>query len=256
MILFLSDLHLGRGSRAASRSAERDAIVLLQHHRASLRQPGARLILLGDVFDAYMEYRTLMPVGAVRLLGKLAEFVDEGVPVTAIAGNRDQWQLGHLAREVGITVEPEEWRGEAFGRQILAAHGDGRIAEEVMQNRLRPLLRSRLAYQLYRNVLPGDWGFRLARRVARGGDGLPEPDLVEGLRTAARHALRQPGTDLVAFGHCHVAECTDFDGGTYLNPGYWFGDRTYGVLDERGPRVCTWPEGTPPAGNAPNSSSD
>lgn len=252
MILFLSDLHLGRGPREASRRAEADAIDLLMAHRRALRQPGARLILLGDVFDAYMEYRTLVPAGFIRFLGALAALADDGVTITAVPGNRDHWQLGHLATETGITLEREEWRGAAYGRSLLAAHGDGRIAAETTQNRIRPLLRSKAAYWLYRNALPGDWGFRVARRIAASGDGEPEPHLVAGLRDAAAIALRQPGTDLVIFGHCHVAECTDLGDGTYLNPGYWFGNRTYGVLDAAGPRVCTWPAGDAPAGTTRN----
>ncbi|MEO0858505.1 MAG: metallophosphoesterase, partial [Bacteroidota bacterium] len=100
MILFLSDLHLGRGTPAESRAAERDVCALLDAHASALDA----LVLVGDVFDAYMEYRHLVPKGFVRLQGRLAALVDAGVPVTYVVGNRDPWHLDHFAREVGVRL--------------------------------------------------------------------------------------------------------------------------------------------------------
>ncbi|MEL7362386.1 MAG: metallophosphoesterase, partial [Bacteroidota bacterium] len=100
MILFLSDLHLGRGTPEASRAAERDVCALLDAHADTLDA----LVLVGDLFDAYMEYRHLVPKGFVRLQGRLAALVDAGVTVTYVVGNRDPWHLDHFAREIGVRL--------------------------------------------------------------------------------------------------------------------------------------------------------
>jgi hypothetical protein len=44
-------------------------------------------------------------------------------------------------------------------------------------------------------------------------------------------------------GHGHHSECIRIDGGAYLNPGYWFGDRTFGRLDADGPSLHRWHDG-------------
>jgi UDP-2,3-diacylglucosamine hydrolase len=256
MLLFLSDLHLGRGAPAESRAAERDAVALLAAHAPDLAGRGGGLLLLGDVFNAWMEYRTLVPKGFVRFQGALAELADGGVPVTYVVGNRDPWHLGYFEEEIGARVVDGPLLREAYGRRVIAAHGDGRIAAERRANRLRPVLRSGLAYRLFRNGLPGDWGFRLARAVAGRGSGAPEPRVVDGLREEARRLLRETPADLAVLGHSHRAELSDLPEGTFLNPGYWFAERTFGVFDAAGPRLLRWSEGAAVPLAAPARPSD
>ncbi len=242
LYLFLSDLHLGRGSAAESRAAERDALALLRAHERALRAAGndGGLFLVGDVFDQFIEYRHLVPKGFARLQGLLAEWTDTGIAVTYVVGNRDPWHLDYFARELGVRVVPDAVTARLAGRTAYIAHGDGLIPLERAYNRLKPLLRHGGAYRLYRNLLPGDWGYRLARRVARLGDGTPTPSNVNALRDAAHRILVSPPTDLVVLGHGHAAEHTDWPEGTYLNPGYWFADRTFARLDADGPALLRW----------------
>jgi UDP-2,3-diacylglucosamine hydrolase len=243
--LFLSDLHLGRGTAEASRAAERDALALLDAHEGSIREAigdgrGGGLYLVGDVFDQFIEYRRLVPKGFARLQGKLAAWTDAGLPVTYLVGNRDPWHLDYFATELGVRLVRGAVTESLAGRTVHLAHGDGLIPEERAYNLLKPLLRHPLAYRLYRTLLPGDSGYRLARRIARLGTGEPEEDVVEGLRAAARHTLATTPADLVVFGHGHLAEHERWPEGTYLNPGYWYQDRTFGRLDADGPALLRW----------------
>lgn len=243
MLLVLSDLHLGRAPAEASRAAERDAVALLEAWSGHLTAPEGGLVLLGDVFNAWMEYRAMVPRGFVRLQGALAALVDAGVPVTYVVGNRDPWHLAHFEHEVGVRLVRQALRLPVAGRTLWLAHGDGLAPAERTANRLRPLLRSALAYRLYRNALPGDWGFRLARWVGGRGRGEPEPAVVDGLRAAAASLLARGAADAVVFGHAHRAELTPLPGGAYLNPGYWFAERTVGVADAQGLRLLRWRHG-------------
>lgn len=238
MLLFLSDLHLGRGTPTESRAAEGDGVALLAAHADRMVEPGGGLVLLGDVFNAFIEYRSLVPKGFVRLQGALAALVDAGVSVTYVVGNRDSWHLRYFEEEIGVRLVQRGFTCQAYGHALLAVHGDGEAPAEWVANGLRPLLRHPLAYRLYRNALPGDWGFRLARWVADQGSGEVEPPVVEGIRQSARRHLAN--SDLVVMGHSHHAELTSFPEGIFLNPGYWFAHRTFGVLDAEGPRLLRW----------------
>jgi UDP-2,3-diacylglucosamine hydrolase len=244
MLLFLGDLHLGRGSPDESRRAERDAVDLLEAHHDALLDPAGGLILLGDVFNAFLEYDSLIPAGFLRLQGALARLVDRGVEVTYVVGNRDPWHLTYFEREVGLQLVTESLSREAYGRRLFVAHGDRFGRSERAFQLLRPLFRNPVAYWLYRHLPPGDTAFRLARWLAGRGSGAPTPDLIEDLRSAARAILAEQNVDLVVMGHSHHAELLDLSHGTYLNTGYWFADRTYGVLDDQGPRLLKWAPGT------------
>jgi UDP-2,3-diacylglucosamine hydrolase len=240
MLLFLGDLHLGRGSLEESRRAERDAVDLLEAHQDVLLAPAGGLILLGDVFNAFLEYDSLIPAGFVRLQGAIACLVDRGVEVTYVAGNRDLWHLTYFEREVGVRLVAESLTREAYGRRLFVAHGDRFSRSERAFQLLRPVFRNPIAYWLYRHLPPGDTAFRLARWFAGRGSGAPTPGLVEELRSAARAIMAQQNVDLVVMGHSHHAELLNLASGTYLNTGYWFADRTYGVLDDRGLRLLQW----------------
>ena len=237
MILFLSDLHLGRGTRQDAREAERAACGILAHHGAAL----AHVFLVGDLFEQYLEYRHLAPKGFVRFQAALAALTDRGVAATYLLGNRDPWHLGFFEDELGVQIVPDAWQGVLrvgpHGVRAYLAHGDGLDPAERTYRRLKPLMRHPRIAQLYRMGLPGDAAYALARRVGRAvsDGGPPQAAPVAALRQAADHLLGPaPGAgqaDLVAFGHVHHADLGRHAGGAYLNPGYFFGDRTYGVLD-------------------------
>ena len=257
VILFLSDLHLGRGARQASRDAERSACAVLAHHGPGL----TRVFVVGDLFEQYMEYRHLAPKGFVRFQAALAALTDRGVPVTYLLGNRDPWHLDYFREELGVETVPDMWEGVLrvgpHGVRTYLAHGDGLDPAERAYRRLKPLMRHPRIAQLYRMGLPGDAAYALARRVghAVSDGGPPQAAPVAALRRAADRLLGPaPGAgraDLVAFGHVHHADLGRHPGGAYLNPGYFFGDRTYGALDAPHPtapprlRLFRWREDGP-----------
>ena len=244
LLLLLSDLHLGRGTREATRAAERDAVALLRAHQAEVLE-GGTLVLLGDVFDQWIEYRHLVPRAAPRLTGLLAEWADAGAEIVYTVGNRDPWHLDYFADDIGVTVVPGAWTPHREGLALYIAHGDGHAPSERLSTRFQPLLRARSMARLYRMGLPGDAGYALARWVARtfGTDGAPDPDVARDLAQAAHQHLAHTDADLVAFGHSHAPALDVTPHGTYLNPGYWFGARTFARIDAHGPALMRWSDG-------------
>ncbi len=244
MTLFVSDLHLGRGTPDQTRDAERDAVAMLRAHEEAL-VGGGTLVLLGDVFDQYIEYRHLVPRSAPRLVGLLADWADRGARIFYVVGNRDPWHVDFFERDIGVTVLRTPTRVEADGVGVYLAHGDG-AGRPAGRAPLQPLLRAPLMARLYRMGLPGDTGYALARWTARrfGSDGSATPAEAAALQKAAARLLDRSDLGVVAFGHSHAPALNTTAAGTYLNPGYWFGDRTFARLDADGVALFRWTHGT------------
>ncbi len=202
-------------------------------------------MLVGDVFDQFIEYRHLVPKQAIRLLARLGSLVDAGCSVTYVVGNRDPWHVDFLERELGVRLVREGYTQEAPWGRTYIAHGDGHVPAERNYNRLRPLLRSPLMARLYRMGLPGDSAFAFARWFAQrfGTDGAPNPRVTSALRNRAATVIEAGDADLVVLGHAHAGECIRIGSGAYLNPGYWFADRTFGRVDSGVPSLLRWTAG-------------
>jgi len=76
-IYFLSDFHLGVPNATESRLREKKIVSFLD----SIRHDAAMIFIVGDLFDFWYEYRKVVPKGFVRILGKMAELTDAGIPV-------------------------------------------------------------------------------------------------------------------------------------------------------------------------------
>jgi UDP-2,3-diacylglucosamine hydrolase len=225
VLLFVSDVHLGRFDAAAERATEAALVACLEAHAAR----AAHLYLLGDVFDCYLEHRHLVPKGFVRFQALLARWTDAGVPVTYLVGNHDPWHRAYFETELGVRVRFDALDVRHAGARLHLAHGDGVDRPGSLYARLRPLLRHPLAAWAYRTFLPGDAGFALARRVsrARHHEGT-DPRVVQGLRAYARRRLAR--ADAVVLGHSHAPRLHAWRDGAYLNLGAWYQRRTFGRL--------------------------
>ena len=102
-VYFVTDFHLGIPSLEDSQERERKLLCFLD----GIRPDCEELYLMGDLFDFWFEYKTVIPKGFVRLQGKLAEFTDAGIPVHMFIGNHDLWSFGYLHDELGIELHRE-----------------------------------------------------------------------------------------------------------------------------------------------------
>lgn len=84
-VYFVSDFHLGIPDHDSSLEREK----LLVQWLDMAWKDAAEIYLMGDIFDFWFEYKTVVPKGYVRFLGKLAEITDSGIPVHVFRGNHD-----------------------------------------------------------------------------------------------------------------------------------------------------------------------
>ena len=214
--LIISDVHLG----AAPPEAERSLLRLL----ALARTEAKSLVLNGDVFDFWFEWKQVMPRTGFRTLAALAALRDSGVPITWIAGNHDCWGGEILSRDVGVDYHVGPWRGSIAGWSTLIEHGDGlRDVEDAPYRRLKTLLRNPIAIWAFRHLLHPDWATSIATRSSHTSRNMRPRDGGEALQRVARDRLGADATlDLFVYGHTHAnALAHAASGGVYANPGAW-----------------------------------
>lgn len=120
-IYFASDFHLGIPDYESSRKREN----LLVEWLGMIRTDAQEIFLMGDIFDFWFEYKTVVPKGYIRLLGKLAELADSGIPVHLFTGNHDIWAFSYLQQEIGVELHRKPELRSYMGATFYLAHGDG-----------------------------------------------------------------------------------------------------------------------------------
>ena len=186
------------------------------------------LVINGDLFEFWFEWKRVVPRSGVRALAALMDLRDAGVPVTMIAGNHDCWG-GEVLQEAGVDFVEGPWTGRLGSWLTRVEHGDGLRAKEDRGYRaLRRLLRNRLAIRAFRSLHP-DWATRLAMGSSQTSRTYQPRDEGRGLREVARATLEADrGLELLIYGHSHVAALERMpSGNVYANAGSWLTAPTY-----------------------------
>jgi UDP-2,3-diacylglucosamine hydrolase len=224
----IGDTHLGVGPP----DLERRLVEFLRYAPQEARS----LVINGDLFDFWFEWRTVIPREHFRTLAALADIRDAGVDVLMVAGNHDCWGGEFLSREVGVRYQLGPWEGTAAGWRTRIDHGDGlRVREDRKYRALRRVLRHPLSRRAFRWLHP-DWGTRLARGSSNASRTYRARDAGAGLRAVAHATLdANAGLDLLVFGHSHVPALERTSrGAVYANAGSWLDAPTYlAVTPER-----------------------
>lgn len=233
-VYFSSDNHLGAPTAALSKPRERKFLRWLEH----IRKDAHAIFLMGDLFDFWFEYKTVVPKGFVRTLGKLAEMRDEGIQIYFFVGNHDLWMYGYFEEELGIPVfhNPEVFT--LNNKKFFLGHGDGLGPGDMGYKRLKKVFRSRFFQWLFKWGHP-DIGMRIAQymsvknKLISGEDDhifLGEEN--EWLAVYAKRKLETNHYDYFVFGHRHLPmQIKVGPNSTYFNTGDWIQHYTYGVFD-------------------------
>ena len=223
----ISDVHLGHASPDTER-------LLLSFLRA-LPGRASSLLINGDLFEFWFEWKSVVPRSGVRALAALMDLRDAGVPVTMLAGNHDCWG-GDVLRDAGVDFQLGPWTGNLGGWRARVEHGDGlRAAEDRGYRALRRVLRNRLAIRAF-GVLHPDLASRLAMGSSHASRTYQPKDSGRGLRAVAEATLAaDPALELLVYGHSHVSALERMpSGNVYANAGSWLDAPTFlAVTPER-----------------------
>ena len=126
---FASDFHLGISGKQTSIDRERQIVRWLDQ----IKEDAGAIFLVGDLFDFWFEYHSVIPKGYTRFLGKLAELRDHHIPIYIFTGNHDMWIFSYFEEELGIPTYREPIRIRINDKQFM-------IGQEVQQNTTIPLV--------------------------------------------------------------------------------------------------------------------
>ena len=233
-IYFSSDNHLGAPTKEQSLSREKKFVAWLDE----IKDDAVAIFLLGDLFDFWHDYKTVIPKGFTRILGKLAEITDAGIPIYYFVGNHDLWMNGYFKEELNISIfyKPQQF---CFNdTKFFLGHGDGLGPHDKGFKRMKKVFTNPIAKWLFRWLHP-DIGMRLGQYISIknkmifGGENITFlGDEKEWLVQYAKRKLEAEHFDYFVFGHRHLPlEIALNKKSTYVNLGDWIEYYTYGVFD-------------------------
>jgi UDP-2,3-diacylglucosamine hydrolase len=233
-IYFASDNHLGAPSREQSLPRELKFVAWLDE----IKKDAAAIFLLGDLFDFWMEYKTVVPKGFTRTLGKLAEITDSGIPIFYFVGNHDLWMNGYFEEELNIPVFHSPQKFEFNTTTFFIGHGDGLGPGDKGYKRMKKVFTNPMAKWVYRWLHP-DWGVKLAQYFSVKNkliSGEEDTEFLgeenEWLVQYAKRKLETTHYDYFVFGHRHLPlEIKLNPSSKYINLGDWISYFTYGEFN-------------------------
>ncbi len=233
-IFFLSDFHLGAPSYEKSLEREKKIVRFLD----SIKHEAQEIFLVGDMFDFWFEYKTVVPKGFVRLLGKLAELSDAGIALHFFVGNHDMWVRNYFQQELNMKVYFEPAYFDFNGLQFLIGHGDGQGPGDHSYKFLKKIFRNPICQWAF-GIIPPGIGMGLANYLSqrsRNADNVPEEVFLgeenEWLIVYSKEILQQRCVNYFIFGHRHLAiDFTLSEKSRYINLGDWINGSTYAVFD-------------------------
>ena len=233
-IYFASDFHLGVPDSTSSLERERRVIAWMD----SIFTTTQELYLLGDVFDFWFEYKTVVPRGHVRLLAKIAQFTDAGIPVHYFTGNHDMWTFDYLEKEINVKIHRAPIDAEYHGKKFHIGHGDGLGPGDHGYKFIKKVFASPLCQWLFARLHP-NLGIGVANyfsrksRIATGTtDERYHGDDQEWLVIHSIEMLKKQHYDYFIFGHRHLPlDISLSNGSRYINLGDWLKYDSYAVFD-------------------------
>ena len=242
-VYFLSDFHLGAPNDTESRKREDRLVRFLQ----DARKDAGIIFIVGDIFDFWFEYKTVVPKGFVRILGTLAQLADEGIQLHIFTGNHDLWMQDYLSKELNAKLYFEPQAFTIQNKQFLIGHGDGLGPGDKGYKRLKKIFTNPICQWLFRWLHP-DAGIQLANyfsRKSRAKTGNADEIFLgedkEWLILYTKEKAKTMAVDFFIFGHRHYAiDLKINDKSRYINLGDWIRLNTYAVFDGSDLQLLTW----------------
>jgi UDP-2,3-diacylglucosamine hydrolase len=228
-VYFLSDTHF---TYHTDDLREREKRRLFMEFLGSIRG-AARLYLVGDIFDFWFEYRSVIPRYYAEIVAALSVLASSGTRIFITGGNHDHWFGAYLPELTGAEILPDGTMHELQGHRILITHGDTLIPGDYGYKALKSTIRSRPVIALARLIHP-DLLYAFAELFSRSSKTITHRKTLawaETLTGMAESEFFRRGNDVLVMGHIHVPRLRRFGERTFVILGDWETHRSFLRLD-------------------------
>lgn len=238
-VYFISDLHL---DAVFSRNNPHKAVMdsFFRH----VRDNAQSLFILGDYFDFWFEYRSVVPSRSLYGLHRLMDLLEHNVRIYFLAGNHDGWGGRFLKEELNIPVFHDPQVIECPPHRVLLLHGDGLRSGDFRYRCLKYFIRHPVNQWLYKFLHP-DIGVPLARLTSRISRNQGPEDFDESADPGMNRFYEREfsrGVDMIMMGHNHRPSNRLIRGRSVMVLGDWIRHFSYAVYDGATIKLEYWKE--------------
>ena len=232
--IFLADCHLPLVPNKNQTGWTEQVIEFLR----SKASKSATIVLVGDIFDFWFEWKHTVPARAFPVLSVLSELAHSGTKIIYMAGNHDGHPGRFLEEQVGLTVVRGHLDMEIDNRKFHFIHGDGIAPPDGSYRMLRSLVRWGPTEGLFQLIHP-DLGIRFAAWLSKASSEHFSAEDKFGLDPYKDYAFNKidQGFDYVVMGHRHSSEFHPYKDGAFMGVGGWIPDKGYGIFEEGVARI-------------------
>lgn len=240
---FLSDVHLRIEVDDIEIQRRKELYLLLD----KVKEEQATLFIVGDWFDFYFEYGSVVSQAYYDVYAKMRELIEAGIEIHFIGGNHDYWLGDFISERLGVKIYLEGTSIVFDDRHFYLTHGDGLDPDDVNYRRMQTVLRHPLFIWAFRWILHPNIGHALARIISRRSKkkyrGETQEYLLSKVRKNYAFAEEQfeAGADFFITGHIHYPKLKTFENGVFLTIGDFLRYFTYGYYDGLNLSLKQWP---------------
>ncbi len=232
-IYFASDFHLGTPDQQSSRKREEKIVRWLN----SIQDDAAGILLVGDLFDFWFEYKHTIPKGYRRFLAKISQLRDLGIPIIFFTGNHDLWMFDYFPSEYGIPVYKNPEKFQIGDKVFFIGHGDGLGPGDRFYKFVKVFFTNSFCQWCFKWLHP-NIGMAMANywsRSSRHSNDMKEDEFKgenESLFIYCREIEANTHHDFYVFGHRHLPLEMDINQSSkYINLGEWVLKPTFAEFD-------------------------
>ena len=238
-IYFISDIHLMLNRTKQEAKREEILFSFFDH----VRNSGGTLIINGDLFDFYFEYKDVIPKVYAPLYYQILKLRESGVKVHYILGNHDYWVMDFINDVLFDKVYDDDVKLKIGKKTFYITHGDGFLSWDKSYRALKKFIRSRLFIWFYRSLHPRI-GYSFANWVSKKGEHYVHTKeynkkILDEMKVQSKPFL-DDGCDYFISGHYHQAKELDMKNGKLLILGDWLSFFSYGKFDGQDLKLHFW----------------
>jgi len=202
-----------------------------------------KLIIAGDLFDVWYEYKMVIPKPYFTTLTKLKSISEKGTKIIYLAGNHDFKFRDFLQNEIQIEVYLNDYEFMVGEKKFFISHGDEYTSNDTRYHLLKTILRNNFINHLFGIIHP-DLGLKFGKWMSRSSrkKELPQKKktkLEKGLINFSKIKFSQ-GFRYVIMGHIHQPRILTLENGIYINLGDWISHYSYLEIEDQNVELKYW----------------